>query len=1163
MLEIKVSAGLRTGTFSKGLAGWPVDAAFQYSESAQSFCICIKEEIDAGPWLEELTGQAGAKEFTGCRLSGAGVFYRHSSGEKKEPGDLPELLALSVTEEQAESLRSLLEDPKVSGTSGVCLWMAADLKELDVLSDLIRLGYEGGESLLLLGYLGEDEGSRVWTLYARLPDIELFSSLLLKDILLIYRRQGDGHTYFALSGQVSVRIEERRMQFAGEIEMSNAGYRGTLSSCGTQEGLSFTAGAEGCLPLRDLAFHIEYAYAGRERPESKQYYLQGSLSLGDILLSGKVFWQETGNGADGYLTAGLGTDLSLESLLHALFSGYEGGGALFHMAFLEGSRLICYFGEKKGCLLELKAALDVAGRLELTGTLAASQEGFRVSLSADTALCLGPFRLEPAGDENRLEVSLQYQKDDPASGRQLDLTAGASFLGKQLLAGTFSYRGTRNGWSLWARLQMPDSLTALFGSHLTLVYDSAEGFHLEDLEEISYLGEAVDFLKQLKKYMQMGKTGACKELQECAGQEHLHSSFSFTPGLSGSLGQESSVKITLKGVLRVEDQDQNLLLERRLGEEKELAVQWTSGMTADALLKQVETMLEEAVKQILEALFQEDSFEELAKILKVVAEGKLKEYAEGLLCRKLISESNAEKLKASEPGEGGSTGGSEQEAGFEEIAAGGGTAFGGGTVMEGAGDSFGGLIVIAFAGSTGEDRKQGEKLSCPAFSGQMEDTFLKIEMQQVKDATGYEMDFRWDSGGRKDEFIPWETEKGPPGLSLLGIPVKGRLYLAVRALYGADPSLNSDWSPGNLVGEVTARDIVLWSRHQSLCIRDCFQALEEHGFQTQDENVLKLVLQQYMTPKMKEDLVREHFEQGDPAAVCLEHLIREFPHLTSGEILKCMWYEGYQEPEIIQALLTTRQGLKAEELEGLLEKMIKLEEATMDIKVKLTEILKQRENTQLTEQEFLSEIKMLVAADGLLEVARALKEQGISAMKLAEYMAPCIPEKHKAAALGELILDPDIYPATSRDDMEKILQAVYPGEKIEQALEILYPVLVTVRADLLWQDTNVTVADDEIVTVRYLCGKWKVNPQHEEPYDAAGRVHTFTPVGYVLAGVQDGCLVGKIDDGSPFYIGKKQEVPQGQGKLYLIANDDIKRYYGVGHADNEGEISVMISKEYR
>ena len=1174
MMELKISVGFRTGALAEGLSRWPIDTEFQYSEAAQSFCICVKEEdTDAGALLQEFTGQDGVGAFAGCRLNGAGVFYRHFSQENAAQEYLPDLLRSFLTEEETGRLQELFQNPMVPVDSGVCLWMAADLENLHVFSDLITIGYEKENTLFLLACLCRVSGKWTKSFYADLPDIELFQKIVLGQILLIYREDGSGQRYFALSGQVKIRVKNEELLFAGELVMEPGGYHAQLENCGTVDMLSFIAGAEGRLCLQDLAFHMECRYASKKQMEVKQYFLQGNLKIGEILLSGKLFWEAAQNGTSGYISAELEEDVALESLLHAMFPGYGLQGTLFHIAFLEGSRLAYHFDKETQCLLELRVELQLVSRLELTGKIEVAEDGFRMGISTEQSIHLGPFSLEPAGEDGKLAVDMEYCKDSGSSGKQLNITAGASFMEEKLVGGVFTYQGDENGWSLRAELQIPDKLQILFGSSLTLFYDSREGFRLENLEEISYLGETVDFLKQLKNYMQMGKTDACAALQECAGQNRIHSSFRVQPGLSGSLGQDKAVKITLKCVLRVEDDHKNLLLERRLGESQELALEWKSGMTWEEFTGQVEKLLKTAMDQVLDALFQDSGFEDLERILKVAAEGKLKEYAEGLLCRKLINQENAEKLKMSEPseggsgesgsGEGGSGEGGSGEGGFTEIAAEGGTAFGGGTIMEGAGEAFGGLVIITFTGMTGGDRKEGEKLPCPEFKGIMDDMFLRLEMQSVKDADGYEIDIRWEDEGRKDRFTRWNAEETAPQISLLAIPVKGQIYLAVRALYSQDESKSSDWSRGNLVGEVTAKDIVLWSLHQSLCIRDCFGMLETHGFSPKDDDVIREVLQHYLTPKMKEELVKEHFQKQDPAEVCLKHLIREYPHLTSGEILRCMWYEGYRENEILKALLAVREGLTDEDLEGLLDKRIRLEGVTMDLKTKICEVLEAQKNKKLTNQEVLSEIAILLAANDPLKVAAALKEAGCTALKIAEYLVPWMPAEHKAAAVGAILLDPDIYPDTEEKEMRDILSSLCPDENIQQAIEILYPTYVTVKATEIWKDTGIDVAEDEIVTIQYLSGRWKVNPGHRESYDAEGNLETDTPYGYVLEHSHDGCLVGKVGDGEPFYIGKKQEVPRSSGRLYLIANDDIKCLYGVGHEDNEGEITIVIKKEFR
>lgn len=230
----------------------------------------------------------------------------------------------------------------------------------------------------------------------------------------------------------------------------------------------------------------------------------------------------------------------------------------------------------------------------------------------------------------------------------------------------------------------------------------------------------------------------------------------------------------------------------------------------------------------------------------------------------------------------------------------------------------------------------------------------------------------------------------------------------------------------------------------------------------------------------------------------------------------------------------------------------------------LTELKKLNEGKllgRISENEWLEEIAVLLLNYTPLQLAEALKNNGMDAGEIAECLKG-IAVRYKAITVGGIILNDNIYPDTSKDDMISILSKVFPDEDINKAIGILYPVTFQAYANVIWNDTGVDIQNDEVATVEYTSGSWNINPSGSS-CDANG-ISILAKSGYALSGYREGCLVGKVGQNeTPFYIGIKNTLPQGEGRLYLTANDDVNGRYGLGYKDNFGSIEVKITRMLR
>ncbi|OUQ47264.1 hypothetical protein [Lachnoclostridium sp. An118] len=1109
MWEVNLSVCLRAGRLAKGTKEWPLEVGLQGNTARQSFYLRLREDsVDAEASLTNLADESAGDYFAGCCLESAGLICSHCSQGETAPsaGAL-----FPADPELPGELSGLLREKRGYMEKGICLWMVSELKKLSVFSGALKIGYHGAQRLVILGCL-EKRGS-IWDqlYYAGLPEIELFYAVVFRNVRLLYQI-AEKKSRLALSGEVELSVENFSLGFQGEIRMDERGYRAEMSALENGDTPVFALGSAGSLQLDQLIFHLECAYASEGHREEKRCYLEAEACLAGQKWKGGLSYASGEKQTCWQMELTLETDLSLDSLLAQIFEIGQSGEPLFDLEILKGSSLSCTMADgssengesaEKTYSLRLHTVLTLVVSLELWGEVELSSDTFRFSLQAGSVLDLEILQIAGRQGEKGPAFSYQYKKGDRAQGKSMEIEGELTFFVERLLGGSFWYSGGKEDWSVRAELWPEGVLRTVFGEHLTVIYDKKTGFRLEDIDSLSYAGEAFDFLKRMREYLEiLGKANSCEKLQE-------------------------------------------------------------------------------TVDQIVQSVFDKNNFQELEAVLAVLARDELEAYVSGLLCRKLVSQEEAARLLPDDPsggggesggdsgtaggsggeGGGGESGGGVSETGFSIFAAGGGTAFSFSETGDWMAAGFAGMAAVFMVLSGGGKNDPAQPLPCPKFRGKLDGAKLRIEIWQVEGASGYELDIMWNGPSRADRFLSWKAEEEPPRISFLEILVKGKAYLAVRALH-EKKERSSPWSEGNYLGEVTHQELISWSVQSGLCVRDCLQLLREHKIELEESGAMKMVLEKYLHPADKEEVAREHYINQDSARVCLEHLDTAFPHLSSGELLICMWRKGYGEEETVQALRERRPQITMEDTEGLLLKAIQKEEKSMDLKMQITQFAEQKKKGQLTELEWRRALSELLVVYDPVDVAAILKEAGRTAAELALDLKEILAD-HRAVTVGGIILNERIYPGTTREEMAVILSKAFPEENVEKVLGILYPTTVEVSARVIWNDTGVQIEEDEVVTAQYVSGLWNVNPPcHKANYGPEG-IGIIAKPGYACPGESEGCLVGRIGNGESFRIGRKAVLPKGRGPLFLTANDDLYGLYGSGYSDNRGEVMVEIGKEMR
>ncbi len=119
-----------------------------------------------------------------------------------------------------------------------------------------------------------------------------------------------------------------------------------------------------------------------------------------------------------------------------------------------------------------------------------------------------------------------------------------------------------------------------------------------------------------------------------------------------------------------------------------------------------------------------------------------------------------------------------------------------------------------------------------------------------------------------------------------------------------------------------------------------------------------------------------------------------------------------------------------------------------------------------------------------------------------------------------------------------------------QASQKIAPRLIEVYADQVWNDTNILVQPGDLLIIRYVSGLW--SPWSGGSYDAIGFGGDPNCDCNVLKGVSHAALIGKVGDGTPFFVGKDFHHRMGEtGRLYLGINDTRT-------SDNSGFLLVQV-----
>ena len=110
-----------------------------------------------------------------------------------------------------------------------------------------------------------------------------------------------------------------------------------------------------------------------------------------------------------------------------------------------------------------------------------------------------------------------------------------------------------------------------------------------------------------------------------------------------------------------------------------------------------------------------------------------------------------------------------------------------------------------------------------------------------------------------------------------------------------------------------------------------------------------------------------------------------------------------------------------------------------------------------------------------------------------------------------------------------------------------------VQGNQEWQDSSVSVKRGDVVAIMYISGRWTPTIQKTPSIDAGGYNTTYGSLDDIVTGANYGALLGKIEKGTPFLVGKnKAFIAEDSGNLFFRMND-------LNVEDNDGSVIVQIT----
>lgn len=652
-MDIIVNTRIQWGTLFKGKINWPMDCSVRVEHNQ---AIIYVDLISNGETplnlLSILNKTFGTKLPENLfQVRKAGFFSYIRSVEKIDKNllkkvffdcGIPENIALEVEDIKAPT----------------CLWCCISIEKLSFFNQLIEIGVDRSENdldMMALLYKDEalttlDEFDKVLNeciLYTKIPTIKLLGMFIFDNLVLYIKISKDNEYY--LKGSIILndilgyslickgKIQVDSEKFYGEFTVSvNNSYDNTLD-----------INLMPSIKFYDMFFCINYNFKDKEtacKIKGKVVYFEREIDGDIFFFKDKIY----------LIDIVLKGDISLSYILENEVHGLTYPKDVFDFAIEDGSELYYCIDNvapnkdlniiyQKGFNVFVKLSITLLYTLKLEGHLNINDSGFCGDiLFNENGINLYFIQLKAIEDEDNSRPRISFSDNNGV--QKIEIRSGLFFLGKKVgIIGCGCYKDTEKNLKIIGYFIAPKAFNKFLGIStslelkLSFSYSKLEGFHFEDWPSFEFIDDCIDFIKELRAYLNSTQFG-CEKIGEFKYQKYFNVTFKFTPKIEDK--KEDGVFFILNGLCIFnmnKDEITNIEIDNLI------KIKIVDDFTLDNLWNIFVNAIKDSLNAIVKCLI--NNVEKLLMILAIIAGQEIAKEILNLKCRKLISEEDANILK--------------------------------------------------------------------------------------------------------------------------------------------------------------------------------------------------------------------------------------------------------------------------------------------------------------------------------------------------------------------------------------------------------------------------------------------------------------------------------------------------------------------------------------
>lgn len=734
-MDIIISTRFQWGLLFNGKINWPMECKVYIKNKQVIIYVNLISDKETSLDLLSLLNKAFKTNLPEnlLQVNKAGFFsYINNSKEIVDDATLREIFSECNIPENIG-----LEIKSEKGPT--CLWCCMSIKKLKIFDQLIEIGieeYENDLEMMAILYRKDavhnlDEFDKILNeclFFTKIPSIRLLGLFNFNDLAL-YIKLSQKNEYFLkgniilelfndnfnsnkikliCDGEVNV-IDGESLHGEFDVRVNNS--KDNIIQISQMSNLKFG----------EMIFSVEHIFG-----KNTFYNIKGIAFYGDKELEGKIYFDKNNIK---FVDVELVGNIAISDIFKNSIQDKEYPNNLFDFVLEDGSKLYYCLEEqeqyKKGFNIFAKIAFILRTyTLEIQGNLNINTENKEINgeilLNNDTIIDLYLIQFKAIDNDRNSQPRIIFSNKNKLD---IVLYTGLCFLGEACgKIGIGCYKDEKNNLKISGNFSAPKSFNKFLGISadkdvsLSFTYSKMSGFSFTNWPSFYFFDESIDFIKELKKYMNSSGLN-CKKIGKFLYETDFNIEFNFIPKIEHN-DKEDKVFLILNGkcIFRMKsdvitDIDIDNLIKI------EIPINLTLGNLRKILVDTIKDNLLSIVKWL------KNNEDKWIQILAIIGGAEIVKEITNLLCRKVISPKNRRILeKAGEAVSAVSMGASVGTSGVEF----------GGELAIGAGLAV--IETLSMGGSTAiVEKPESPKI----LKAEINDKKIDISWSKVNGATGY------------------------------------------------------------------------------------------------------------------------------------------------------------------------------------------------------------------------------------------------------------------------------------------------------------------------------------------------------------------------------------------------------------------------------------------